>query len=87
MILHTWATVKFFLGLIQRLQHSFSQVFVFADHCVTIPDVHHFLDNTHILIPHLLLCSLNIQRQQSKSDMLIILTSGGAGRGMGFSAR
>lgn len=34
----------------QCFQHSFGQVFVFANDCIAIPDVHHLLDNTQIHI-------------------------------------
>lgn len=35
------------MGLFQRFQHSLSQVLVLADDCVSVPDVHHLLDDTN----------------------------------------
>ena len=46
MITHTWGAFKFSLRLIQSLQHALGKVFVFADDCIAVPDVHHLLDST-----------------------------------------
>lgn len=43
-MVHTWAAIEFSLSLIQCFQHVLSQVFVFANDCVAVPDVHHLLD-------------------------------------------
>lgn len=43
----TWTSFKVFLGLFQRFQHSLSQVLVLANDCVSVPDVHHLLDDTN----------------------------------------
>lgn len=44
-VLYTWGAFKFSLCLVHCFQHALCQVFVFANHCIAVPDVHHLLDN------------------------------------------